>query len=110
MSEATTTIGIRILDNEYQVSCPESDADELAAAARDLNQRMTRIREAGKVFGVERIAVMAALNAIHDNRRLRREGATGDPERTANVTALTRRVVEALETYKAPGKGPGNAP
>ena len=59
MSDTTTTIGIRILDNEYQVSCPESEADELAAAARDLNQRMTRIREAGKVFGVERIAVMA---------------------------------------------------
>ena len=52
MSDATTTIAIRILDNEYQVSCPESEADELAAAARDLNQRMTRIREAGKVFGV----------------------------------------------------------
>ena len=106
MSDATTTIAIRILDNEYQVSCPESEADELAAAARDLNQRMTRIREAGKVFGVERIAVMAALNAIHDNRRLQREGGTGDPQTPERVTELTRRVEEALEAHKGTGTKP----
>lgn len=105
MSDATTTLGIRILDSEYQVSCPESEADELAAAARDLDQRMTRIREAGKVFGVERIAVMAALNAIHDNRRLRRQPG-GDPETPARVTELTKRVVEAIEAHTEPGKTP----
>ena len=103
MSDATTTIGIRILDNEYQVSCPEAEADELAAAARDLDQRMTRIREGGKVFGVERIAVMAALNAIHDNRRLRREAGSGDPGTPDKVIELTQRVVAALETQKGPG-------
>lgn len=106
MSNATTTIGIRILDNEYQVSCPESQADELAAAARDLNQRMTRIREGGKVFGVERIAVMAALNAIHDNRRLQREGGTGNQPTPEMVTDLTRRVEQALEAHKGEGTKP----
>lgn len=106
MSNATTTIAIRILDNEYQVSCPESEADELAAAARELNQRMTRIREAGKVFGVERIAVMAALNAIHDNRRLQREGGTGDQPTPEMVTELTRRVEEVLEAHKGAGTKP----
>ncbi|MXY56506.1 MAG: cell division protein ZapA [Gammaproteobacteria bacterium] len=100
MSDATTTIGIRILDNEYQVSCPESEADELAAAARDLDQRMTRIRQTGKVFGVERIAVMAALNAIHDNRRLQRSAGTMDPPTPDKVTELTRRVEEAIVVNK----------
>ena len=103
MSDATTTIGIRILDNQYRVSCPESEADELAAAARDLDQRMTRIREARKVFGVERIAVMAALNAIHDNRRLQRESGTGNQQTPEMVTELTRRVEEALEAHKGSG-------
>ncbi|MCY3841682.1 MAG: cell division protein ZapA [Gammaproteobacteria bacterium] len=106
MSNANTTIGIRILDNEYQVSCPESEADELAAAARDLNQRMTRIREAGKVFGVERIAVMAALNAIHDNRRLQRESGTGNEQTPEMVTELTRRVEEAIEAHKGSSTAP----
>ena len=100
MSDKTTTIGIRILDNEYQVSCPESEADELAAAARDLNQRMTRIREAGKVFGVERIAVMAALNAIHDNRRLQRGVGTQSLQTPEMVSELTRRVEQTIEAHK----------
>jgi len=103
VSDATTTIGIRILDNEYQVSCPESEADELAAAARDLNQRMTRIREAGKVFGVERIAVMAALNAIHDNRRLHREVGAGNQVTPDKVTELTKRVEQAVESHRKTG-------
>ena len=106
MSDATTTIGIRILDNEYQVSCPESEADELTAAARDLNQRMTRIREAGKVFGVERIAVMAALNAIHDNRRLQRQSGTGNQQTPETITELTRRVEGAIEAHKGSGTAP----
>lgn len=103
MSDATTTIGIRILDNEYQVSCPESEADELAAAARDLDQRMTRIRETGKVFGVERIAVMAALNAIHDHRRLQRAAGTGNQATPDKVIELTRRVAEVIEANKESG-------
>ena len=100
MSDTTTTISIRILDNEYRVSCPESEADELAAAARDLDQRMTRIREAGKVFGVERIAVMAALNAIHDNRRLQQGVATANPQTPEIVSELTRRVEGVIEAHK----------
>ena len=106
MSDATTTIGIRILDNDYQVSCPESEADELAAAARDLDQRMTRIRDARKVFGVERIAVMAALNAIHDNRRLQRAGGTVDQQTPAKVTELTKRVAAVIEANKESGGPP----
>ena len=106
MSDATTTIGIRILDNEYQVSCPESEADELAAAARDLDQRMTRIRQTGKVFGVERIAVMAALNAIHENRRLQRSAGTMEGPSPDKVTELTKRVEEAIAANKKPGGTP----
>lgn len=103
MSDTTITIGIRILDNEYQVSCPESEADELTAAARDLNQRMNRIREARKVFGVERIAVMAALNAIHDNRRLKRALESGGQASPDKVGELTKRVVQAIDSHKASG-------
>ena len=99
MSE-TITIGIRILDNEYQASCPESEADELAAAARDLDTRMRHIQDGGKVFGVERIAVMAALNAIYENRRLREQG--GDRDALDRVTELTKRLEHAIGSQKTP--------
>lgn len=87
------------------MSCLESEADELAAAARELDQRMTRIR-ASKVFGVERIAVMAALNAIHDNRRLRREIDAGELETPDKLTELTKRVAQAIEGHGESGAKP----
>jgi cell division protein ZapA len=57
-----STVSIRILDKEYQVQCPPDQQDALLAAARDLDQRMREIRRSGNVIGLERIAVMAALN------------------------------------------------
>ena len=49
---------------------------------------------------------MAALNAIHDNRRLQREGGTGDQQTPERVTELTRRVEEVLEAHKGTGTKP----
>jgi cell division protein ZapA len=61
-----TTVAVRILDKEYQVACPADQVDELTASARHLDVQMRRIRDAGKVLGVDRMAVMAALNITHE--------------------------------------------
>ncbi len=53
---------VRILEHEYQVQCPENERESLLAAAEYLNQRMNAIRKKGKALGMERIAVMTALN------------------------------------------------
>jgi cell division protein ZapA len=62
----TTTVSVKILDKEYQVSCPREEVEALTASARHLDQQMRQIRETGKVFGLDRIAVMAALNIAHE--------------------------------------------
>lgn len=66
MAEKPTTVEVKILDKEYLVSCPDEARDELLQAARHLDTKMREIRASGKVFGTERIAVMAALNITHD--------------------------------------------
>lgn len=60
------TAVVTILDREYQVSCPDDERDALMASARYLDDQMRIIRESGKVVGLERIAVMAALNITHE--------------------------------------------
>ena len=50
----------------HLVACPEEERDALARAARHLDSKMREIRSSGKVFGTERIAVMAALNITHE--------------------------------------------
>ena len=63
---ANQTVSIRILDKEYQVTCPPEEIDALQKAARQLDTRMASIRNSGTVIGLERIAVMAALNLVYD--------------------------------------------
>jgi len=65
-SEIAGTVKVRILDKEYQVACPPEERDALRASARYLDQQMRTIRQGGKVIGMERIAVMAALNLSHE--------------------------------------------
>ncbi|MBS8240276.1 cell division protein ZapA [Marinobacter lipolyticus] len=61
-----TTVEVKILDKEYLVACPPEARDALMQSARHLDSKMREIRASGKVFGTERIAVMAALNITHD--------------------------------------------
>jgi cell division protein ZapA len=60
------TLTVTILDREYRVACPEGQEPKLEEAARALDQKMKEIRVTGKVFGIERIAVMAALNLTRE--------------------------------------------
>lgn len=66
MAEKSTTVAVNILDKEYLVACPEDARYALEQAARHLDHKMRDIRSSGKVYGTERIAVMAALNITHD--------------------------------------------
>ncbi len=63
---ASQTISVHILGKDYQVACPAEERDALRGAAAELDQRMKTIRQSGNVIGVERIAVMAALNLAYE--------------------------------------------
>ena len=60
------TVSVDILDKEYQVACPADEELALMQAARYLDQHMRDIRSTGKVIGLERVAIMAALNITHE--------------------------------------------
>ena len=65
------TVAVSILGKEYQVACPAEQHAELLLSARYLDEQMRAIRATGKVIGLERIAVMAALNIAHELLRTR---------------------------------------
>ena len=66
MSSQVNQETIRLLDKEYTVACPPNEREGLLESARLLDGKMREIRSRGKVAGVERITVMAALNVIHE--------------------------------------------
>ncbi len=100
MSEALTTVSVRILDKEYQVSCRQDEVDALSAAARYVDGQMREIREAGKVFGLDRIAVMTALNLSNELLQNRNAVASRQNEADSIVQSLTDRITRALGEHK----------
>ena len=66
MNEMYAHVSIRILEKEYQVACPADEKTDLLASAELLNQKMREIRDSGKVVGLDRVAVMAALNLANE--------------------------------------------
>jgi cell division protein ZapA len=66
MNDMYAHVSVRILEKEYQVACPASERTDLLDSAEVLNERMREIRDSGKVVGLDRIAVMAALNMANE--------------------------------------------
>jgi len=66
MSVDPKALQINVMGREFRVACPENEQKELLEAVDYLNKKMDEIRDNGKVVGIERIAIMAALNIAHE--------------------------------------------
>ena len=66
MAEGAKTIEITVLGRSYKIACEEGERAALLEAAAYLDGKMGAIKNAGKVNGADRIAVMAALNIAHE--------------------------------------------
>lgn len=66
MSNEASAIDVNIMGREFRISCTEEERDDLLQAVDYLDGKMREIRDAGKVVGVDRIAIMAALNIAHE--------------------------------------------
>jgi cell division protein ZapA len=98
MPQQPTTVEVKILDKEYLVACPQEEQEALLRSARHLDAKMREIRASGKVFGTERIAVMAALNIT--NEMLERDTMSD------TASSILNAMDEKLDT--ALGEGTGN--
>jgi cell division protein ZapA len=93
------TVTVKILDKDYQVTCPPEQEAELVVSAKYLDKQMRGIRDSGKVIGLERIAVMAALNISYEllqaSDQVDASQSGGD-----SLKRLNRRVDDALHDLR----------
>ena len=59
-------IAVRILDREYKLAVTPEQRERLLEAVNMVAGRMRSIRDAGRIYGLDRIAVMAALQLAHE--------------------------------------------
>jgi len=93
------TVQIRILDKEYQVQCPAEEKPGLMESAQALDSRMREIRKTGSVIGLERIAVMAALNLSYDLLKAESKVAAGEINKK-DLLRLDLKLSNALKSLK----------
>ena len=60
------TISVSILGKEYQVNCPKDDSAALKKAVEYLNKKMNETKQNSNAIGIDRIAIMTALNLADD--------------------------------------------
>jgi len=89
-------LDVSIMGREFRVACAEGEQKELLKAVEFLNDRMREIRDAGKVIGVERIAIMAALNITHEYLSTRMEGGFDVGEFKRRIFSMQAAIDQAL--------------
>ncbi|MDC9719500.1 MAG: cell division protein ZapA [Gammaproteobacteria bacterium] len=55
-------VQVSIFEQSYTLMCPPGKEANLRQAAQGLDQKLRDIKASGRVMGLERMAVMAALN------------------------------------------------
>lgn len=96
MTADVSRVSVRILEKDYHVACPAEERAALLDSAEYLNRKMREIRDSGKVVGLDRIAVMAALNITNDLLQSRGRDENVETDIAARLKTLRERVESAL--------------
>jgi cell division protein ZapA len=89
-------VSVRILDKEYVIACPLEERAELLDSAAFLNARMRDVRDSAKVIGLDRIAVVVALNLANELVKIRGREEKTDADVGARLKGMRERVESAL--------------
>ena len=60
------TLHITVLDRSFHIKCAESDISSLYESATYLDRKMRNTANKSKVMGLDQIAIITALNIIHE--------------------------------------------
>ena len=95
--ERISRVSVRLLDRQYEVACPAEERSDLLDSAEYLDSKMREVRDTGKVVGLDRIAVISALNLANELIKLKQHGSSVEGDIGARLKVLRERVESALE-------------
>lgn len=96
-------VKVHILDREFMVAAPPEQQADLHESARQLDARMREIRDGGRVVGTDRIAIMAALNLMHELLEARSQ-SRDDAALSDRLQALETRIGAYLDEVDIPAE------
>ena len=93
-------VSVRILEKEYVVACPIDERSALLDSAELVDRRLRDIRESGKVVGLDRMAVITALNLAHDSLKVRQQENELEQAAVQRVRIMRERIETELAKLK----------
>ncbi len=97
MNKQSQSVSVAILGKEYKIACSEDEKDALLDSVSDLDKRMRKIRDTGKVNSPDRIAVMVALNLMHELRQAKGGNNSQTNSITYKLSKLRHKIENVLE-------------
>lgn len=79
-------VDVDIMSRQFKIGTPAEEKETLIQAIDLLNQKISTIKEAGKIIESDKILIMAALNVVHDLLKMSMQNglAIGEFERKIN--------------------------
>ncbi len=96
----STPVSVTISGKEYQIACPEEEKISLIASAEMLNDNMATIRATGKVVGLDRVAVMAALNIANELIKLQNSEHNGVNHTDKKLMQMKEKITAFLDEVR----------
>ena len=93
------TVAVTILDREFLIGCTPDERVGLLAAASYLDAKMREIRAATRAQGVDRIAVLTALNITHEFLQLKNRTDSDTGAVAQHLQLLRSKLDGALATH-----------
>lgn len=97
---ANHTVAIHLLGNEYQIACPPDEEQALRASAEQLDKQMREIRDKSQIIGLERVAVMAALNLSHELLQVKESKQAAESGSSEVLQRMNGKLDSALNSLK----------
>ena len=96
MAESPKNLEVNILGRSYKVACEDGEREALLQAVAYVDGKMADIKNAGKIAGTERIAVMTALNIAHELLSTKIGGGFDLGQAKRRIASIEARLDEAL--------------
>lgn len=90
-------VSIKILGKDYRIACSKDEEETLILSAQELDDQMREIRDTGTVNGIDRIAVMAALNLTHELRQAQSKSSNSKNSFPKQLAILRHKIESVLE-------------
>jgi cell division protein ZapA len=97
---AQESLTLTIFGRDYRIACAPEERADLVACARYVDARMNDIREAGKVMGADRVAVMAALQIAQELFTVKAGGGASLGEVRRRLRQLNEMADQMLATQE----------